>query len=72
MSSNFTLKYILFDSEYHGQIFETVLSVIFLIAIFIGSIWFTVYALSYEDSATNTYHSTHQEEKEMTGGDDGE
>ena len=64
MSSNFSLKYILFESEYHGQILETILSAIFLVAMFIGGIWFTVYALSYEDSATNVYHQTYQYEQE--------
>lgn len=63
MSSNFTLKYILFESEYHGKIFLDIISVIFLIAFFIGGICFTVYALSYEDSAKNIYHSNYQEEK---------
>lgn len=64
MSSNFNLKYILFESDYHGDIFISIISVIFLIAFFIGIIWFTVYALSYEDSDENIYHSAYQEEKE--------
>lgn len=63
MRNNFNLKYILFESDYHGDIFISIISVIFLIAFFIGGIWFTVYALSYEDSAVNVYHSTYQEEK---------
>lgn len=31
---------------------------------FVGGIWFTVYALSYEDSTISVYHSTYQEEIE--------
>ena len=63
MISNFKLKYILFESDYYGDIFLCIISIIFLIAFFIGGICFTVYALSYEDSATNVYYSTDKEEK---------
>lgn len=58
------LKWVLFESEYHGRVLLDILSTIFLIAFFVGGIWFTVYALSYEDSATNVHHSTYQEEQE--------
>lgn len=58
------LKWILFESEYHGWIFIEVLSTIYLIAFFVGGIWFTVYALSVEDSTTHIHHSTYQEEEE--------
>ena len=64
MISNFKLKYILFESDYYGDIFLCIVSIIFLIAFFIGGICFTVYTLSYEDSSENIYHSTYQEEKE--------
>ena len=64
MISNFKLKYILFESDYYGDIFLCIISIIFLIAFFICGIWFTDYALSYEDSAENIYHSAYQEEKE--------
>ena len=64
MIRNFNLKYILFESDYYGDIFLSIISIIFLIAFFIGGIWFTIYALSYEDSAENIYHSTYQEEEE--------
>lgn len=63
MTSNFKLKFILFESEYHAMVFLGILSTIFLIAFFIGGICFTVDALSAEDSATNIYHSTYQEGK---------
>lgn len=55
------LKWVLFESEYHGMILFDILSTFFLIAFFVGGIWFTVYALSYEDSTTSVYHSTYQE-----------
>lgn len=58
------LKWVLFESEYHGRILCDILSTIFLIAFLVGGIWFTVYTLSYENSATNVRHSTYQEEIE--------
>lgn len=64
MISNFKLKYILFESDYYGDIFLCIISIIFLIPLFIGGICFTVYTLSYEDSSENIYHSTYQEEEE--------
>lgn len=54
------LKWVLFESEYHGMILFGILSTFFLIAFFVGGIWFTVYALSYEDSTISVYHSTYQ------------